>query len=251
MTPFPLNPKQQQQQPLPQEFKDRIDALHSQSKSWYEHNRQVLDTLENHQRDLYEDHLTSLANINNNLQLTLSDTKILRGLIRILDERIDELRALIEKNRQMSSTQAEVIALLKEDQHALIASQTSLQERTSRLEADLAIMSLHLDAFRRRFVRIKKEIKSNNNKDSQQQCSNAKIAAEKERQDRINDAIQSILDSIRDTEAAQAESQGHPVFRHQEALSLDPTPPWIKRIVISNQGSSFPPYVNEEDAKPM
>ncbi|KAF9129933.1 hypothetical protein BGW39_003630 [Mortierella sp. 14UC] len=149
----------------------------------------------------------------------------MRVHISTFDGRVDELRALIERNRQMSTTQTEVLALLRQERHARVASQTDLEERTRRLEVDLAAMSRRLDTLSRRFIRQKES--NANNKDDEQQRLRANIAAEKEKQNRIKDVTQHILDSIKCFEAEQ-------------------TPTWSKPNTVSELEHSRPLYVKEK-----
>ena len=89
----------QDQQPQPhhhqqehqQDFKQKLEALYSQSKSWFDRQKQNLDNLEAHQHDLNQANLESIANAKASLQLMRSDVDILRRNIQTQDERIEEV----------------------------------------------------------------------------------------------------------------------------------------------------------------
>ena len=99
-------PQDQQRQPhhhqqeQQQDFKQKLEALYSQSKSWFDRQKQNLENLEAHQHDINQTNFESVANVKANLQLTRSDVTFLRTNIRAQNEHIDEVRAeRIEKLR--------------------------------------------------------------------------------------------------------------------------------------------------------
>jgi 1,6-anhydro-N-acetylmuramate kinase len=92
--PLPLLQQQQQQQaqqPLPQDFKQKLETLYNQCQSWFDHHKQDLDTLEKHQHDINQAHLESVANVKAKLQMAQSDIAFLRSNIRIQEDRIEEV----------------------------------------------------------------------------------------------------------------------------------------------------------------
>ncbi|KAG0059130.1 hypothetical protein BGZ89_000670 [Linnemannia elongata] len=149
-------PHHHQQEQHQQEFKQKLEALYNQSKSWFDLQQQNLDNIEAHQHNINQASLESVANIKANLQLTRNDVAFLRINIRTQDERIEELRTLIEKNKQHLAVQTETIAHLKQERASLISSKRALYQRTEELEANLAGMILRVETLERQHSRVTK-----------------------------------------------------------------------------------------------
>ncbi|KAG9063170.1 hypothetical protein KI688_004771 [Linnemannia hyalina] len=196
------------QQEHQQDFKQKLEALYSQSKSWFDRQKQDLENLEAHQHDINQINLESIANVKANLQLTRSDVAFLRTNIRTLDEHIDDLRMLVDKNKQLSTIQIETVAQLKLERASLLAYQKTLHQRAEKLEADLAAMTLRIEALGRQLSRLKREVREH--KEAPGHSTATTVAEE----DRRAQEIQRILSTIHGYEAV-----------HAYALERIPPPP--------------------------
>ncbi|OAQ33907.1 hypothetical protein K457DRAFT_15113 [Linnemannia elongata AG-77] len=191
-------PHHQQQEQHQQDFKQKLEALYNQSKSWFDRQQQNLDNLEAHQHNINQASLESVANIKANLQLTRNDVAFLRINIRTQDERIEELRTLIEKNKQHLAVQSDTIAHLKQERASLISSKRTLYQRTEELEANLAGIILRVEALERQLSRLKRHVRED------KVAPGRNKATTTSEEDRRAKEIQRILSTIHGYEAVHA-----------------------------------------------